>query len=583
MTDDEILPFFSGPAFQAWNRLGNAKGVWGGGELPMTWIDGQFELQKKIVQRMVDLGMTPVLPAFSGFTPHAITRVRPNANVTNGAQWTGFPVNYTEVPFLDPFDDTFAEIQKSIISKQMNAFGNITHVYTLDQFNEINPASGDLAYLRNVSHHTWQSLKSANSAAVWLMQGWLFFSSAEFWTSDRASAYLGGVENDSDMLILDLYSESQPQWQRTKSYYGKPWIWCQLHDFGGNMGLYGQVMNITVNPIEALAGSSSLVGFGLTMESQEGNEIVYDLLLDQAWSPSPIDVKEYFHNWVTSRYAGSVSVPAELYSAWDMMSSTVYNNTNLTTITVTKSIFELLPSTSDLVNRTGQYPTPTVIHYDPLMLVDVWNLMLKAAGKQPLLWENPAFQYDMVDITRQVMGNAFIPLYNDLVSTYTAPIHSPFLLSIKSQKLISLLFSLDLVLSTNKHFALSTWLSASRAWGNDSSSQSFFEYSARNQVTLWGPSGELTDYASKSWGGLVSSYYIPRWTIFADYLKSTNKTSYNSSALNAQLLNFELAWQRKTSAPKGEISDGVAGELSEVMDGVQKAWQLIFGGNITAS
>ena len=50
------------------------------------------------------------------------------------------------------------------------------------------------------------------------------------------------------------------------------------------MGLYGQILNVTINPIEALANSSSgsLVGFGLTMEGQEGNEIMYDLLLDQA-------------------------------------------------------------------------------------------------------------------------------------------------------------------------------------------------------------------------------------------------------------------------------------------------------------
>jgi len=72
------------------------------------------------------------------------------------------------------------------------------------------------------------------------------------------------------MLILDLFSESQPQWQRTNNYYGKPWIWCQLHDYGGNMGLYGQVENVTVNPIQALANASStMVGMGLTMEGQE--------------------------------------------------------------------------------------------------------------------------------------------------------------------------------------------------------------------------------------------------------------------------------------------------------------------------
>lgn len=170
--------------------------------------------------------------------------------------------------------------------------------------------------MHDIATSTIQSLKSVDPNAIWLMQGWLFYAASDFWTNERVHAYLSGVDN-SDMLILDLYSESEPQWQRTHSYYGKPWIWCMLHDYGGNMALYGQIENITQNPVEALDSSNSLVGFGLTMEGQEGNEVLYDLLLKQAWSKQSIDTKEYFSNWVTARYAaaGSKSIPDSLYQA----------------------------------------------------------------------------------------------------------------------------------------------------------------------------------------------------------------------------------------------------------------------------
>jgi Alpha-N-acetylglucosaminidase (NAGLU) tim-barrel domain len=49
------------------------------------------------------------------------------------------------------------------------------------------------------------------------------------------------------------------------------------------MSLYGQIMNGTINPIRALHSSSSLIGFGLAPKGQEGNEVMNDLLLDQAW------------------------------------------------------------------------------------------------------------------------------------------------------------------------------------------------------------------------------------------------------------------------------------------------------------
>ena len=54
----------------------------------------------------------------------------------------------------------------------------------------------------------------------------------EFWTVDRIEAYLNGVEDPTEMIVLDLFSEAEPQWNRTESYFGKKWIWCLLH---GNM------------------------------------------------------------------------------------------------------------------------------------------------------------------------------------------------------------------------------------------------------------------------------------------------------------------------------------------------------------
>ena len=118
--------------------------------------------------------MTPVLPAFTGFVPQNISRVWPDANVKESSRWNDFSIEYSADTYLDPFDPRYGELQKSFISKQLEAYGNITHIWTLDQFNELKPASQDLDYLYNVSHNTWQSLKSADPDAVWLMQGWLF-------------------------------------------------------------------------------------------------------------------------------------------------------------------------------------------------------------------------------------------------------------------------------------------------------------------------------------------------------------------------------------------------------------------------
>jgi alpha-N-acetylglucosaminidase len=595
-SDADIADFISGPAFVAWNHFGNIQGSWGNAT-PWSWIDDQFRLQQRILQRMVDLGMTPILPSFPGYVPRAIRDVYPLANVSMGSTWEGFPTQYTDVTFLDPFDPLFEELQVRFISKQQSHYGNITNFWTLDQFNENDPSSGDPEYLERVSKNTWKSLKAADPDAIWVMQGWLFASNAEFWTNERVEAFLGGVEVDSDMLILDLFSESQPQWQRTSSFYGKPWIWCELHGYGGNYGLvrchcdpthfstdirqYGQIMNVTVNATEALNNSTTtLVGFGLSMEGLEGNEIMYDLLLDQAWSETSIDTESYFHDWVTTRYGASdVALPDGAYTAWEMLRTTVFNNTNLTANAVPKSIYELVPSTTGLVNRTRHHPT--VLNYDPETLVAAWNLLYQAGKDEPELFTNPAYRYDIVDWTRQVLGNAFIPLYEQLVTTYTAPSHTSRKCTLKGhgKRMKALLLALDTVLSTDENFRLSTWISAARAVANFSDPDSpaiadFMEYEARNQVTLWGPTGQISDYASRSWSGLVSTYYIPRWQKFIDYLVDTPPDEYNQTEFEAELLEWELVWVDQNSGGTELLNS--PDSLQTVLENTVNNWDSIF-------
>ena len=47
------------------------------------------------------------------------------------------------------------------------------------------------------------------------------------------------------MIVLDLFAEVHPIWKKSNSFYGQPFIWCMLHNFGGNLGLYGTVQRVS--------------------------------------------------------------------------------------------------------------------------------------------------------------------------------------------------------------------------------------------------------------------------------------------------------------------------------------------------
>ena len=100
-----------------------------------------------------------------------------------------------------------------------------------------------------------------------------------FWTEERVKAFLSQVPDDR-MIILDLASLQSPVWNCVDSYFGKPFVWCLLNNFGGMRGVYADLSGITQAPLAALADPrSTMVGIGLTPEAIEQNPVMFDLMV----------------------------------------------------------------------------------------------------------------------------------------------------------------------------------------------------------------------------------------------------------------------------------------------------------------
>ena len=64
LTKEEIREFFTAPAHLPWHRMGNLN-TWDG-PLSDEWQESQIQLQHQIINRMRELGMSPIAPAFAG-------------------------------------------------------------------------------------------------------------------------------------------------------------------------------------------------------------------------------------------------------------------------------------------------------------------------------------------------------------------------------------------------------------------------------------------------------------------------------------------------------------------------------------
>lgn len=338
-------------------------------------------------------------------------------------------------------------------------------------------------------------------------EGWLFFDQQDFWTTDRVEAYLNGVEDDTEMIVLDLFSEAEPQWERTQSYYGKKWVWCLLHGASFYPALmrlwrkHGLGREFTRLDDQSAICAAEYTQYGWYGSRNGGtrrkrgialnyaDKIVYALLLDQAWSNTSIDSAKYVVDWVERRY-GPKNTSPQILQAWDMLRLTVYNNTYKEGVSsVVKSIFvslfatltqEIQPNITGLTGRTGHHGT--AMFYNPTELTIAWEMLVNTTLANPSLLDIPTFHNDMVDITRQVFANAFIVVYDDLISSWNAKDISNF--QSQALKLIDLLTDLDKVLSTDASFILGKWIADARQWASENDTYAdYLEYNARNQVS----------------------------------------------------------------------------------------------------
>jgi alpha-N-acetylglucosaminidase len=120
---------------------------------------------------------------------------------------------------LEPTDPLFTQIGSQFYQVLIQEFGT-DHFYNMDMFNEMDPSSNDPTYLIAANRAIYSAMSNVDASGVYVMQGWLFVNSAGFWGPDQVQAYLSAVPDDN-MLILDLYTDSDPTWKRLDSYYGK--------------------------------------------------------------------------------------------------------------------------------------------------------------------------------------------------------------------------------------------------------------------------------------------------------------------------------------------------------------------------
>lgn len=490
LSPEEVRVYFTGPAHLPWHRMQNID-RWGG-PLPESWLDGQLELQKQITARERELNMKPVLPAFAGHVPRELARIYPDAPLTQLAAWAGYQDEYA-CTFLDPMSDLYCEIQKRFVEKESEIYGT-DHIYGIDLFNELTPPSWEPEYLGRVSRQVYESLKAADPEATWLQMGWLFYFERENWTNERVEAYLTSFPVE-DQILLDYYCDRQEVWKMTEQFFGVPYIWCYLGNFGGNTFLDGQ-LDLIDERIENtfVNGGKNFAGIGSTLEGFDCNPFVYEYVFEKAWD---FDTHHDLSFWVEALADQRVGkVDENGRAAWKLLVDNIYTAATP-------------PGQTPFVNKRPSFSRTKATRYDYSndVLLQAVELLLKADGS------NNAYEFDLVNYTRQLLSNYF----GDLKVRYEEACEAANQEKTRaiSEEMLGVIDDIDRLIGTQSYFLMGKWDADARSWGVTPEEKDYFERNARNLLTTWSDSDmQLNDYASRTWNGLTGTMYRVRWEMF---------------------------------------------------------------------
>ncbi len=557
----ELDGYFSGPAFTPWQRMGNIEGYQA--PLPANWILKKRDLQKRILSAMRALGMEPILPAFGGYVPKAFADKHPDAHIYRMRAWEGFH----ETWWLDPADPLFAKLAGRFLDLYEAAYGKGRY-YLADSFNEMLPPVGDEPVVKGAygdstanaakagevdpkvkaerlaayGKRIHDSIRQGRPNAVWVMQGWLFGADQKFWTADAIAAFLRDVPDDG-LMVLDIGNDRYANAHTTaEAFHGKQWIYGYVHNYGGSNPVYGDLdyYREDVPAIAADPHHGKLKGFGVFPEGLDTNSVVYEYLYDLGWSGQAGRLEDWLTNYTRARY-GRTS--PELVTAWLRVKDGAFRTRYWTPRWWHSTAGAYLLCKRPDIAMAGYEGAPG----DRPALKDGLSQLLALA---PGFGSSPLFRYDVVEFTRHSISLDLDDRIKAAIAAYRSGDIATADAGVEAIKARAT--ALDDLMGAQPR-SLAGWIAEARAYGDTPAEKAYYERNARAQVTVWGGSGNLHDYASKAWQGLYRDFYLPRWAMLFEALRTPG--TFDQAAATAKIIAWENAWVAQTTPVVRRVPD----------------------------
>ncbi|WP_328993159.1 alpha-N-acetylglucosaminidase C-terminal domain-containing protein [Kribbella sp. NBC_01245] len=529
-SEAELLQWIPQPSHQPWWLLQNMSSF--PSAVTADQVRERAELGAKIVRRLRELGITPVLPGYFGTVPPGFAAKVPGARIVPQGGWVGF----TRPDWLDPTSAPFADVAAAFYASSTRLLGSSTH-YKMDLLHE--GGSPGPVPVGAASVAVRDALDAARPGAIWVFLGW---------QNNPRPDTLAAIDRRR-VLIVDGLSDRYADTDRNATWPDTTYAFGSIWNFGGHttMGANTGVWEDRFWRWRAKAGSP-LDGIAVMPEASDNNPAAFDYLTGLAWRSGPVDPKAWFADWAARRYGGTDAFAA---SAWQTIGRTAYAMPADGWSEAQDGLFAMVPS---LTRRTAASWSPESMRYDATAFALALPALLRV---DPKLRATSSYRYDLMDVTRQVLSNRSRTLLPRIKAAYDGKDRAE--LDRLAGIWMRYLGLLDEVTATNRQTMLGPWLA-------DAGSG----HSARTLLTVWGHragyDAGLGDYANREWSGLISGYYAPRWKAYLDELSAALRDNRAPTSFDWYQRGADWAASSESlpTAPIGDIH-AVAGRVLDVL------------------
>lgn len=531
-SDAEARAWIPQPAHQPWWVLQNISSE---DQEPMTpaALENRAELASKIVERAEQLGIMPVLPGYFGTVPVDFDERNPGANVIPQGTWS----NYQTPSWLDPTSEEFSSVAADYYRISSELIGD-AGVYKMDPLHE-GGRPGDVS-VTDAATGIETALRAAHPKALWSLLGW---------QSNPSSALLNGVQDKSRLLIVDGLSDTVSSLDRETKWPGVPYAFGSIYNFGGNTSM-GAISGVWLDRYFAAREKegSSMNGVAILPEGFYNNPAAYELMSELPWMDSAPDQTRWFQDYAKGRYGTDAAA-----EAWETISKTAYSMEPIGTHSESHDgLFSAQPSLT--TTKARACCARGVVRYDMAAFAAALPQLLEADDS---VVQRDAYEYDVTDVTRQVIVNVARDLLPEIKAAYDAGDAEEF--DELTGTWMDLIAQLDDVLGTQEDFLLGAYVERAKAQNG-----AIGTYDLQNLLTAWGTkqSFSLHDYANREWQGLVGDFYASRWELYFDGLRSALA---GGTAPSVDWFTFDEDWAKKDHGYPSTPSGDVVAEAQDVV------------------